>query len=295
MRRTSFLVAALLVGLFVSDAAEAKPDYLKRYEAGLQAIEREDWDRATELMQKALMERANEAKRLSQWFYWQPYVPHFYYGLAQYNLDQCEQAMRSFNSSEEQGVLLGQEDLYAQMVGMRDDCESRGSQAATAGPGDSQEKRVRIGDYAESGGRILDTAAPLARSEKDQERLQRLRTGTEVVKVTDEEAERISEMADGSAPPALDRAVDAFFSGDPGQALAVLETLEDDDPKVKAHIYLLRSAAAHRLYLLSAKTDQGLLNKAKDYAAKFRAAGHPVAPPRSLFGPRFLEFLASNG
>lgn len=63
----------------------------------------------------------------------------------------------------------------------------------------------------------------------------------------------------------------------------------------KAHISLLRAAAAHRLYLLSAETDQSLLGKARRYAAEFRAAGHPVAPPRSLFGPRFLEFLASGG
>lgn len=293
MKRIALFVVALLAGLLAAEPAEAKPDYLKRYEAGLQAIEREDWDRATELMQKALMQRADEANRLSKWFYWKPYVPHFYYGLAQYHQGQCGQAMRSFNSSEEQGVLLKQEDLYAQMVKMRDDCEARGSEAAKAGPGDSQEKRVRIGDYAESGGRILDTAAPLARSEKDKERLARVRTGTEVVKVTDQEAERISELADGSAPPALDRAIDAFFSGEPGQALAVLETLDDKDPKVKAHIYLLRAAAAHRLYLLSAETDQALLGKARDYTAKFRTAGHPVTPPRSLFGPRFLEFLAS--
>ncbi len=114
--------------------------------------------------------------------------------------------------------------------------------------------------------------------------------------MTDEEAERIGDMADGSAPPALDRAIDAFFGGDPGQALGILESFQqDDDPKVMAHIQLLRAAATYRLYLLSAETDKNLLDKTIRYVRAFKAAGHPVAPPQSLFGPRFLAFLAAHG
>ena len=291
----SVLVLSILFALLAAEASHAKPDYLTRYEAGLQAIQREDWNRASELMQKALMERANEASRLSQWFYWDPYVPHYYYGLARYHLGDCAQALRSWNDSEEQGVLLDEEELYPEMLSLRAECEQRGARAARRGPGDSSEPRVRVSDLAESGMRITDSAAPLATTPEGQRRLQRTRAGLDVAKTTDEEAERISELADGSAPKALDRAIDALFSGDPGQALAQLEAFQDDDPKVMAHVHLLRAAAAHRLYLLSAKTDTGLRDRAIRYARAFKAAGHPVAPPRSLFGPRFLDFLASVG
>ena len=168
-RRLATALAALLV-LVPTDAAQAKPDYLKRYEAGLKAVERGDWDRASELMQEALMERADEARRLSQWFHWQPYLPHYYYGLARYHDGDCPQALRSWNASEEQGVLLGQEDLYSEMLRLREDCEAQGEREAAAGPGDDQEKRVRVADLAESGKRILGAAEPLARSEKDKQR-----------------------------------------------------------------------------------------------------------------------------
>ena len=289
------LATALTPLLFLVpvDAAQAKPDYLKRYEAGLKAIEREDWDRASELMQEALMERADEARRLSQWFHWQPYLPHYYYGLARFRDGDCPQALRSFNASEEQGVLLGQEDLYSEMLRLREACEAKGEKEAVAGPGDDQEKRVRVADLAESGTKILDAAQPLARSEKDQRRFQDARTGLGVVKTTDEEAERISELADGSAPPALDRAVSAYFGGEPAQVLAILSGFSDEDPKAMAHVHLLRAAAAHRLWLRSAETDAGLLARARQAAGAFKASGAGVAPPRSLFGPRFLRFLAS--
>jgi len=79
VKRSGFFVGLLVfvpvLAMTLAAPAKAKPDYLNRYEAGLQAIEREDWSRASELMQKALMERANEAGKLSQWFYWVAPIP----------------------------------------------------------------------------------------------------------------------------------------------------------------------------------------------------------------------------
>ena len=291
------IVVLVLIAWLHAGEAEAKPDYLKRYEAGLQAIEREDWSRASDLMQKALQERANEAGRLSQWFFWDPYVPHYYYGVARFHLDDCGQALRSFNSSEEQGVLIDEEDLYPTLLDLREKCEARGVREAQAGPGDDTEKRVRVGDLAQSASTVVDAASPLAKSEKDKQRFRDVQTGLTTVQATDKEAERISEMADGSAPRELDRAINALFGGDARQALALLEAYEvdADDKKAKAHVNLLRAAAAHRLFLLSAEQDQGLGERARQYAQAFKAAGAGVAPPQSLFGPRFLEFLASVG
>ncbi|MEM8961417.1 MAG: hypothetical protein AAGD38_08070 [Acidobacteriota bacterium] len=299
--RHGTLLLLTLIGLLLADVAQAKPDYLNAYEAGLHAIERQDWSRASALMQKALMERAEEASRLTQWFFWQPYVPHYYYGVARFHLGDCPQALRSFQLSEEQGVLIDEDELYPTMLDLRERC--KGQRAAAAGPGDSQEQRVRVSDLAESGDRILGAADPLVTSPEGKKRMQQTRTGLNVAKVTDEEAERISELADGSAPPALDRAVTAFFSGNPRQALATLDgfeidresgAAETDRKKILAHVQLIRAAAAYRLYLLSAETDQNLLDRAVQYARAFKAAGHPVSPPASLFGPRFLDFLAAS-
>ena len=291
------IVVLVLLGVMQAGEAEAKPDYLKRYEAGLQAIEREDWSRASDLMQKALQERANEAGRLSQWFFWDPYVPHYFYGVARFHLGDCGQALRSFNSSEEQGVLIDEEDLYPTLLDLREQCEARGAREAAAGPGDDTEKRVRVGDVAQSASAVVAAAAPLARSEKDQKRFEDVQTGLTTVQVGDQEAERISEMADGSAPRELDRAINALFGGDAGQALAMLEAYEPDaeDKKAQAHVNLLRAAAAHRLFLLSAGQDESLGQRARHYARIFKGTGVGVAPPESLFGPRFLEFLASVG
>ncbi|MEM9552917.1 MAG: hypothetical protein AAGC60_01560 [Acidobacteriota bacterium] len=286
-------VVACLAVCVASVPAEAKPDYLRRYQAGLKAIEREDWARASDLMQKAVMERPNEAGKLSQWFYWDPYLPNFYYGLAQYHLGRCAQAMRSFNASEEQGVLLAEDELYATMIRLRDECQARGAKAATAGPGGEREKRVRIADLAASGDRILGAAEPLAESPEAQRRLRQTRAGLDVARVTDEEAERIGELADAGPPPALDRAIVAYFGGDSGQALAALDGVVDDDPRVEAHLQLLRAAAAYRLYLLSAETEAAWLERARSAARGFKRSEASVAVPRSLFGPRFLDFLGS--
>lgn len=292
LRTTSVL--ALFFLLVAATPASAKPDYLKTYEAGLMAIERNDWERAAELMQKTLMHRADEANRLARYFFWKPFLPQYYYGVARFHLDDCPQALRAFQLSEEQGVLLNKEDLHSEMLGYREQCLEQGVEAASAGPGDSQEKRVRAGDYAESGTRILDAAAPLAVTPEAQKRLEQTRAGLNVVKTTDEEAQRLGELGDGRAPEALDRAIEAFFSGQPAQALTLLEALDDKEAKVKAHIHLLRAAAAFRLYLLSAGTQQSLRHKAIDAVKGYKAAGHPIAVTPSLFSPRFLEFLAAH-
>ncbi|MEM6796792.1 MAG: hypothetical protein AAF725_22660 [Acidobacteriota bacterium] len=295
MKRALTLCFAVAVLALTPEPLHAKPDYLKRYQAGLQAIERQDWDRAAELMQKSLMERAKEARRLRQWFYSEPYLPHYYYGVAQFHSGNCGQALRSFNSSEEQGVLLGLDELYDSMLDLRERCRAEGAKVAEAGPGDDTEKKVRIADLARSADKVTAAAAPLAKSEKDKERFADTRTGLKVVETADEEVEKISDMADGSAPAALDRAVAAFFAGRPSQALATLEALDDENPKVMAHIYLLRAAAAHRLFLLSAEQDANLGERAREHARSFNRKGAGVSPPESLFGPRFLSFLASCG
>ncbi|MEO1086883.1 MAG: hypothetical protein AAFY88_21830, partial [Acidobacteriota bacterium] len=62
-RRFVLLAAVGLVFAVLAPRAEARPDYLKRYQAGLQAIEREEWDRAVELPGHALGEPPASARR----------------------------------------------------------------------------------------------------------------------------------------------------------------------------------------------------------------------------------------
>ncbi|MEO1088117.1 MAG: hypothetical protein AAFY88_28115, partial [Acidobacteriota bacterium] len=249
--------------------------------------------RAAELMQAALQERAREARRLPQWAYFDPYLPSYYYGVSQFESGRCDQALRAFESSEEQGVLLRFEDLFDRMVDYRLRCREQGEEAAEAGPGEDTERKVRVAELATSADKVVAAAAPLAKSEKDQERFKDTRTGLSIVKTADEEAERIGEMADGAPPSALDGAVQAFFGGDPGRALATLEGFVDEDPKVMAHVHLVRSAAAYRLFRLGHGRDGSLEARARRFAGEFKRVGAGVSPPQSLFGPSFLAFLAT--
>lgn len=97
------LCAALLFVL--TGAAPVSAQYLKLYKDGIEAVRSGDWERAAELMEQAIEERAEEKMRLPARLYMRAYLPHYFLGLARYQLGDCAGAIAAWQESERQGVL----------------------------------------------------------------------------------------------------------------------------------------------------------------------------------------------
>jgi TolA-binding protein len=104
--------------------------------------------------------------------------------------------------------------------------------------------------------------------------------------------QQLKEVAAGP-PAALADAADAFFAGDFAEVLARLATIADAPARVRAHSLLLRSAAGYYLWVERGESDQALLAAAAADAVSCQRADAALAPPPTLFSPRFVQFFAA--
>jgi hypothetical protein len=108
-------------------------DYKDTYKQGVEAAEKGRWADVARLMQQSIAGKPAEGETIR--FYGQrfePYLPHYYLGLALSNTGDCEGALRSFGISESQGAVRKSGDQYRQLVKSRDACQTR--VAGTAKP-----------------------------------------------------------------------------------------------------------------------------------------------------------------
>jgi hypothetical protein len=104
------------------------------------------------------------------------------------------------------------------------------------------------------------------------------------------------QLKEAAAPPpaALAGAADAFFAGDFAKVLASLATIADDPARVRAHSLLLRSAAGYYLWIERGESDSALLAAAAADAVSCQRADAGLAPPPTLFSPRYVQFFAAS-
>lgn len=104
--RLLWLLLALLA------AAPAFADYRTRYIDGRDAAKRGDWAKARQQMQGAIAERADPAARARlAGNFQEPYVPHYYLGLASAKLGDCAGAVKAFEHPASKSVVAGLPDL----------------------------------------------------------------------------------------------------------------------------------------------------------------------------------------
>lgn len=136
-RRTSaLLTAGLALTLYLGSLPrQARADFKKTYEEGLQAVEAEDWTAVARLMESAIAEEPQENRRVRLYgMRFVPYLPHYYLGLARFRLGDCDGALAAWRSSEEQGEVAATEE-YGSLQRLRATCGDRRSQEAPAAPG----------------------------------------------------------------------------------------------------------------------------------------------------------------
>lgn len=116
--RLLLLAAVLLPSL-------AWADFKAAYRDGVAAAERKDWARVQALMRQALAEEPNPNPRVRLYgMRFEAYIPHYYLGLAAYELKDCRGALENFQNARHQAAVSGLREAERQGDMVRA-CQSR--------------------------------------------------------------------------------------------------------------------------------------------------------------------------
>ena len=105
---------ALALLLFALPAFAAPEKWWEAYARGVAAVNARNYKVAAEALQKSLAEMPNEGTNVRTRKELITYVPHFWLGIAKFNLGDPDGALREWRISEEQGVVARTE-YYARM------------------------------------------------------------------------------------------------------------------------------------------------------------------------------------
>ena len=128
----------VLLASIAAAEAPAQGQSQRAYRDGVKAAEKGDWQSVKELMTVAIADRAEERKR---------YTPHYYLGLALFELGDCDGALGSWQTSQQQGA-LGKEELAKVRSGLGVCAARQSEQAAAAARLGAQEALDRAGRSA---------------------------------------------------------------------------------------------------------------------------------------------------
>ncbi|HYC62322.1 MAG TPA: hypothetical protein VEK79_22410 [Thermoanaerobaculia bacterium] len=107
--------ALLALALLLATTASAAPEkWWDAYARGVAAVKSSNYKVASEALQKAIGEMPNEATNLRAGKQLITYVPHFWLGIAKFNLRDVDGALREWKTSADQGVVARTE-YYATM------------------------------------------------------------------------------------------------------------------------------------------------------------------------------------
>jgi hypothetical protein len=106
---------ALAFLLLVSTTVSAAPEkWWDAYARGVAAVNAKSYKAAADALQKSIAEMPNEGTNVRTRKELITYVPHFWLGIAKFNLGDSDGALREWRICEEQGV-VGRTDYYARM------------------------------------------------------------------------------------------------------------------------------------------------------------------------------------
>jgi len=115
MKRIAIILLLLCALMTIALPALAAPEkWWEAYARGVAAVNARNYKVASEALQKSLAEMPNEGTNVRTRKELITYVPHFWLGIAKFNLGDTDGALREFRISEEQGVVARTE-YYARM------------------------------------------------------------------------------------------------------------------------------------------------------------------------------------
>jgi hypothetical protein len=106
---------ALVVFVLLATAASAAPEkWFDAYSRGIAAVNARNYKAAADALQKSIAEMPNEGTNVRAGKQLITYVPHFWLGIAKFNLGETDGALREWKISADQGVVAKTE-YYARM------------------------------------------------------------------------------------------------------------------------------------------------------------------------------------
>ena len=107
--------ALLLVALLAASNAFAAEKWLESYNRGVAAVNGRNYKAGADWLQQAITERPSEATSVrSGNQIIAVYTPHFFLGIAKFNLGDVDGALREWRTSEEQGA-IGRTEYYSNL------------------------------------------------------------------------------------------------------------------------------------------------------------------------------------
>lgn len=330
--RKGLLIRLVLLGMLLPGAGHAASDFYRYYKTGVSAAETKDWALVEDMMQRAIEAEPEEKAHLL--LHRGGYFPHFYLGLARYHLGDCEGALAVWAESDQQGAIVGQDEYLellrlqkdcedhgrpsvsekapssaaepASVATERTAVESEPTEQRGGGEGvrpttDGGRKKTTGKEKVRTGQFVVEEGAEPAR--KTLGALEKVAPeGSKFARVTHrtkqgvDVAETATDVVDVSMRHSkdLEAAVNAYFAGKPQRTLELLEALDLSDSRLRAQVYLFRSAAHFRLHLLVDR-DQDHLTAARENARLFNREQWRKDFPTELFDPRFVKFVHGAG
>ena len=258
--------AGMLVVLLMAPAMVAA-DAAGSYSRGLEAARVEDWPAVQRHMEAAIREVPEPAQRARlPGLRGEPYVPHYYLGLAAFNQGDCRGARLQWNRSDVMAVVDRLPTLKGSVDSALTECTRRIAQIAPARPGDSPTSVAAT---------PTTTPPPPPKTQTQPARTQPARI-------------------EGGVPQGLRTVLDAYLAGRYADVLR-LDPATLPDARARAHGYLLRAAAREVLTRLDA--DGGGERALRDDIRAARRELPGLKVDSTLFSPRFrsrFEELAGN-
>lgn len=116
----------LLLGLLLDPSLlGAEGGFLEAYKQGLKALDNRQWELAAEKMREAVAGRSEESLRLPKKGYLRKYLPHYYLGVALFELGDCAGALESWAESERQDVVTRRQGVYDDLRRDREQCQTQ--------------------------------------------------------------------------------------------------------------------------------------------------------------------------
>jgi tetratricopeptide (TPR) repeat protein len=152
-------VKRLMAILLVACTALAAEKWWDVYNRGVAAVNGGSWDLAAKSLQKAIAEQPTESTSIRAGNTIITYVPHFWLGIAKFQLGDTDAALREWRTSEEQGA-VARTAYYGKMkdwVAKAERARARAEHSAVSGPRSAAEgaisKAMQIqGDAMSAGG-----------------------------------------------------------------------------------------------------------------------------------------------
>jgi tetratricopeptide (TPR) repeat protein len=270
--------------IFVMLALPLRGDYEQAFRTGVTAYNRGQWEQCISAMRQAIRERPNEnASTVFIYGTWyEPYIPHYYLGMALYKSGQCGKATEALTESLRHKILPKKQNASAEQA-LAECAQAEPQPPASSTVTQTTPVTTTTAERLPIQPTTTTIAPPISPPPA---------TTTTPPHHPEETSTR---MPITTPPRQLVNAVAAYLHGDYQESLRLLDGVEFADEKNRAQAMLFRGAAAHGLFLLSQGRDRDLRDRALREVRQYKRAEPKRTPDARVFSPLFLEFVRQAG